>query len=47
MVESARLQQELEGHSNLNNLNYGVKTATSDPVYLGCHVAVAAKTSVS
>jgi len=29
------------------NFNCGAKTATSDPVYLGCHVAVAAKTSVS
>ena len=34
-------------HRNLNNLNYGTKSTTSDPVYLGCHVAVAPKTSAS
>jgi len=32
---------------NLNNFSCGATTATSDAVYLGCHVAVAAKTSVS
>jgi len=32
---------------NINNCSCGAKTATSDPVHLGCHVAVAAKTSVS
>jgi len=32
---------------NLHNFNCGAKTTTSHPVYLGCHVAVAAKENLS
>ena len=31
---------------NLNHFDWGAKMVTSDPVYLGYHVAVAAKTSL-